>query len=83
MNVLKKMKERKNNYGLLLRAMKLMYPEHKFTFVPIIVGALGSVPKEVNGCVRKLGFNKNKTNEIVWNKKLLQDQLKNVLIKND
>ena len=54
-NVSKKAKEKEDNYGPLLRALQLMSDDYKFTFIPIIVGA--SCPKELNGYIRKLGFN--------------------------
>ena len=55
-NVSKKVQEKEDNYGPLLRAMQLTYPEYKFTFTPIIVGALGKIPKELLENIKKLGF---------------------------
>ena len=37
--------------------MQLAYPEYKFTFISIIVGALGTIPKELLENIKKLGFN--------------------------
>ena len=55
-NVSKKVQEKEDNYGPLLRAMQLTYPEYKFTFTPVIVGALGKIPKELLENIKKLGF---------------------------
>ena len=38
-----------------------MYPEYKFQMVPIIVGALGYVPKSLKEYIEELGFSKNET----------------------
>ena len=56
MNVSKKVQEKEDNYGPLLRATQLTYPEYKFMFLPIIVGALGTIPKELLENIKKLGF---------------------------
>ena len=37
--------------------MQLAYPEYKFTFISIIVGALGTIPKELLENIKKLGLN--------------------------
>ena len=40
----KKAKKRKVNiYGLLIRSIQLLYPDYKFEFIPIIIGAFGSI----------------------------------------
>ena len=55
-NVVKKVAEKENIYGPLIRNMQLMYKEYKFSFIPIIVGALGTIPKCLNEDIQKLGF---------------------------
>ena len=37
--------------------MQLTYPEFKLTFIPIIVGSLGTIPKELLENIKKFGFN--------------------------
>ena len=64
-NVSKKVKEKEDHYGPLIRAMNIMYPEYKFVFVPIVIGALGTVPKELNLNIRMLGFSENVSKNII------------------
>ena len=42
-NVFKKVSEKETMYGPLIRSMQLLYLDYKFEFIPIIVGALGSI----------------------------------------
>ena len=43
-NVSKKVSEKENIYGPLIRSMQLLYTHYKFEFIPIIVGTLRSIP---------------------------------------
>ena len=56
-NIVNKVSEKENIYGPLIRNMQMMYENYSFMFIPIIVGALGHVPK----CI----FTKNKTKKLV------------------
>ena len=47
-NVSKKVLEKENIYGPLIRNMQLLYPKFQFTFVPIIIGALGCIPNSLH-----------------------------------
>ena len=38
-----------------------MYPQYKFQMVPIVIGALGYVPKFLKMYIRQLGFRKIET----------------------
>ena len=51
-NISKKIDEKLNNYSLLVRNMQIMYSDHKFVVVPIIIGVIGYVPK----CLSKYMF---------------------------
>ena len=33
-----------------------MYPDYSFTFIPVIIGALGTIPKDLAANINKLGF---------------------------
>ena len=55
-NISKKIEQKLNNYGPLVRNMQMMYPEYKFMVNPIIVGALGNVPKCLSKNLSELGF---------------------------
>ena len=41
----KKVNEKLENYGLLVRNLQIMYPEYKFQVAPVVIGATGYVPK--------------------------------------
>ena len=44
-NVTSKVENKEQIYAELIRNLQLIYREYKFTFLPIIVGALGYIPK--------------------------------------
>ena len=41
-----------------------MYPHYKFQIVPILIGALGYVPKCLEMYIRELGFDKIETEKL-------------------
>ena len=45
-NIVKKTKGKLDNYAALLRNLQMLYHDYKFEMVPIIIGALGYVPKD-------------------------------------
>ena len=64
-NVTKKTQEKKDNYGPLMRMLQLMYPDYTFTFIPVIIGALCTIPKDLATNIKKLGFAKKEMKQIV------------------
>ena len=64
-NVSKKVSEKENIYGPLIRSMQLLYPDYKFEFIPIIVGALGSIPTCLLQGIERLGFTGKESNRII------------------
>ena len=64
-NIVNKVSEKENIYGPLIRNMQMMYENDSFMFIPIIVGALGHVPKCIFTNIENLGFTKNKTKKLV------------------
>ena len=64
MNIMKKAKEKLDNYAALLRNLQMLYKGYKFEMVPIIVGALGYVPKELKTNLEKLNFNEKEVKSI-------------------
>ena len=64
-NITKKVEEKLNNYGPLIHNLQIMYPHYKFQIVPIVIGALGCVPKCSEMYIHQLGFNKIKTEKLV------------------
>ena len=55
-NVANKVGGKENIYGPLLRNLQLLYPEYRYSFVPIIVGALGTIPRCLLDNIDRLGF---------------------------
>ena len=62
----------------LIRILQHTHPDYKFSFVPIIIGTLGTVPKGLHENIRQLDFNKKESNDISnqFNKKPLYARLK-------
>ena len=42
----------------------MLYHEYKFEMIPIIIGALGYVPKDLKTNLKKLNFNEKETKTI-------------------
>ena len=64
-NVSKKVSEKENIYGPLIRSMQLLYPDFKFEFIPMIVGALGSIPTCQLQGIERLGLTRKRSNRII------------------
>ena len=58
-NVTKKIQEKESNYGPLIRMLQVIYPEYRFSFIPVIVGAMGAIPIDLKSNIKKLGFDEN------------------------
>ena len=55
-NITKKVAEKKNNYGLLIRNMQIMYPNCKFEMIPVVIGYLSYVKNDLKMYMKQLGF---------------------------
>ena len=64
-NVTSKITEKENNYAPLIRNLQILYTDYKYTFTPIIVGALGTVPKSLKSNIEELGFSKKHTIRLI------------------
>ena len=64
-NVTKKAAEKLENNGALIRTLQLTHPNYKFSFVPIIIGPIGTVPKDLYENIRQLEFNKKNSNDLI------------------
>ena len=64
-NVSKKVSEQEDIYSPLIHSMQLLYPDYKFEFIPIIVGALGSIPTCLLQGMEHLGFTGKESNRII------------------
>ena len=45
--------------------LNMLYPDYKFEFIPIIVGALGSTPTCLVQGIERLGFTGKESNRII------------------
>ena len=54
-----------NTYGPFFKNLQILYLEYKFEMIPIIVGALGYVPKCLTQYLSQLGFNNIETRKII------------------
>ena len=68
-NVMSKINEKEKIYGPLIRNMQLMYKDYTFMFVPIIICALGTVPKRLESSLNELSFSKKETKNLIQYKK--------------
>ena len=64
-NVTKKAAKKLENYDPLIRTLQLTHLNYKFSFVPIIIEALGTVPKDLHENIRQLDFDKKESNDII------------------
>ena len=55
-NITKKVAEKKNNYGPLIRNMQIMYPNYKFEMIPVVIGCLGHVQSDLKMYMKQFGF---------------------------
>ena len=60
-NIMLKVNEKINIYGLLIHNLQIMYPQYKFNMILITVGALGYIPKFLLLYLQDLGFNENES----------------------
>ena len=59
-NVSSKIEEKVATYGQLIRNLQITYKDYRFKMLPVVVGALGTIPnatKEINKLFRKLQNN--------------------------
>ena len=59
-NVTKKILEKEDNYGPLICILQVTYSEYRFSFITVIVGAMGAIPIDLNFNIKKLRFDENK-----------------------
>ena len=64
-NINKKIKEKYDNYYPLLGELQRVYPDYRYKIIPIIIGALGSIPKMMEKSLIDIGFEKIETKNII------------------
>ena len=72
-NVTWKIEEKENTYGPLLRNLQILYPEYSYQFIPVIIGALSSIPCDLKYNLKCLDFFVKEVNKQI---KMLQ--IKNI-----
>ena len=45
--------------------MQLMYRDYKFSFIPIIIGAMGAIPKNITDKLIQLGIEQNDATKLL------------------
>lgn len=58
-NVTRKTKEKIDKYGPLIRNMQMIHSGYKFRMIPIIVGCLGYICKDLSNYLTELGLDKS------------------------
>ena len=58
-NVSRKTKEKIDKYGPLIRNMQMMHGDYKFRMVPIVIGCLGYVAKDLSNYLIEIGLEKS------------------------
>ena len=64
-NINKKVNEKLENYGQLVRNIQIMYPDYKFQVAPIVVGAMGSVSKCLTNYLKMIGFSEKESKVLI------------------
>ena len=72
-NMTKKIQEKEDNYGLLIRILQVTYPEYRFLFIPVAVGVMGAIPIDLKSNIKKLGFDENEAGKVI--KMILQKSI--------
>ena len=47
-----------DNYALLVNQLQRLYPQYKYQMIPVIIGAMGTVPKTLRGNLTELEYQK-------------------------
>ena len=64
-SISRKIDQKLNNYAPLVRNTQILYSNYKFVVVPIIIGALGYVPKCLSKYLFQLGFDNLEVNGLI------------------
>ena len=64
-NTIKKIGEKLEVYALLVRNLQIMHPGYKFEIAPIVVGAMGYVPKCLVTYLKIVGFKEKEIKQVI------------------
>ena len=60
-NIGRKINEKLETYGPLVRNLQILYPDYKYEVAPIIIGAMGYVPKSLINYLKMIGFDERES----------------------
>ena len=52
-------------YGLLMRKFQIMYKDYRFIMLPVVVGALGTIPNATKESLKEMKFSKIEINKLL------------------
>ena len=64
-NISRKVTEKLENYGPLVQNSQITYPDYNFEIAPIVVGALGHIPKCLSHYLKMVGFQDNELKHVI------------------
>ena len=64
-NVSRKVEEKVAAYGPLIRNLQIMYKDYHFKMLPVVVGALGTIPNATKESLKEMKFSKTEINKLL------------------
>ena len=64
-NVLRKVEEKVAAYVPLIRNLQIMYRDYHFKMLPVVVGALGTIPNATKESLEEMKFSKTEINKLL------------------
>ena len=64
-NVSSKIEEKVATYGPLVRNLQIMYKDYRFKMLPVVVGALGTIPNATKESLKEMKFSKIEINKLL------------------
>ena len=64
-NVSKTVEEKVAAYGRLIRELQIMYKDYHFKMLPVVVGALGTIPNATKESLEEMKFSKTEINKLL------------------
>ena len=64
-NIGKKIKEKIDNYGPLIRNLQMMYENYNFKFIPIVIGAMGYVSKTLDRYLKDIELTQKQSQHLI------------------
>ena len=64
-NVLRKVEEKVAAYGQLIRNLQIMYKDYHFIMLPVVVGAVGTIPNATKESLKEMKFSKTEINKLL------------------